>query len=312
MRDCHMNYAVYKLFFPKGVHFGQKTLESAEMTFQADRLFSALCIEAKNKGNDDLSRLISLAKDGKILLSDAFPYSDGEYFLPKPLLRIKHTEQEEDISKRKLYKNLTYIPISALSDYLDGKLNADKISQIKFGTGDIKVSVHLESGKEAEPYRIGTYTFKENCGLYIIAGYEEKEDLLFIEELLESLSFSGIGGRRSTGLGRFELHSGKLPEETLKRLDGEYPYYMNLSIALPESVEMTKTLENARYLLQKRSGFVASDQYAPEFRRKKDVYAFQSGSCFTKKFTGQLRDVSNHGNHPVYRYLKPIFMGIGK
>ncbi len=307
-----MKYAIYRLFFPKGVHFGQTTLESSEMTFQADRLFSALCNEAVSQGSDALDRLVSLAEDEKILLSDAFPYADGVYFLPKPLLPIEHAWQEEDISKRKLYKKLSYLPLSACSDYLEGKLQVETLVQIKFGVSSMKVSVKLEPGEEAEPYRIGTFSFREGCGLYIIVGYEEKEALSFVEELLESLALSGIGGRRSTGMGRFELRRGTLPKEGIERMDGEYPYYTNLSVALPEPEELPGALEGARYLLEKRSGFVASEQYAPEPRRKRDVYAFQAGSCFSRRFKGQLRDVSNRGKHPVYRYLKPIFMGMGK
>ena len=35
-----MEYAGYRLSFRQGVHFGSTTVESAEMTFGADRLFS--------------------------------------------------------------------------------------------------------------------------------------------------------------------------------------------------------------------------------------------------------------------------------
>lgn len=307
-----MKYAVYKLFFPKGVHFGATTLESMEMTFQADRLFSALCIEAISQGNETFENLISVVENGKILFSDAFPYEEGEYFLPKPLIRVSSANKEEDISKRKLYKNLMYLPVSVFDNYLNGSLQVENLPQPRFGTDSMKVSVLLEPGEDAMPYRIGTYSFREGCGLYVIVGYESEDNLLFVEELMENLSFSGIGGRRSTGLGRFELHKGTLPKAGIERLNGEYSCYMNLSVALPEQEELAQALEGARYLLEKRSGFVASSQYAPEFRRKRDVYAFQAGSCFSCKFKGQIRDVSHRGKHPVYRYLKPIFMGIGK
>ena len=41
-----MNYKIYKMIFTQGVHFGAHSLEKSEITFQADTLFSALCIEA--------------------------------------------------------------------------------------------------------------------------------------------------------------------------------------------------------------------------------------------------------------------------
>ena len=307
-----MEYAVYKLLFPQTVHFGCNTLESCEMTVLADRLFSALCMEAVKQGQDTLERLVTAAQAGTILFSDALPYAGKEYFLPKPLLRMVQNSQEEDVSKRKIFKKLTYLPLSLFDDYLAGKLQAEKLPQMDFGRHNTKVSVNLEPDEEAEPYRIGTFAFYDDCGLYILMGYEKNEDKIFVEELLENLSFSGLGGRRSTGMGRFTLLPGNFLQQGMERLQGEYKNYMTLSVSLPKAEEMENAIHGARYLLLKRSGFVASTDYADEFRRKRDTYAFQAGSCFPCRFTGQVMDVSNGGRHAVYRYLKPIFMGISQ
>ena len=35
-----------------------------------------------------------------------------------------------------------------------------------------------------------------------------------------------------------------------------------------------------------------------------------AGSCFEDKFVGDVIDVSKDGTHPVYRYGKPIMIGI--
>ena len=307
-----MEYAVYKLLFPQTVHFGQNTLESGEMTFQADRLFAALCNEAVKQGQDVLEQLVMAAVEGKLLFSDALPYAENEYFLPKPLLRVAQSQQEDDVSKRKLFKKLSYLPLRCFNDYLAGKLQLENLPRQDFGRFDTKVSVRLEPDEDAEPYRIGTFAFHDDCGLYILVGYASKTEKMFIEELLEKLSFSGIGGRRSSGMGRFELLPGKMPVEGIARLQGEYKNYMTLSVALPQDDELETALAGARYLLLKRSGFVASTSYADEFRRKRDTYAFQAGSCFPCRFAGQVRDVANGGRHPVYRYLKPLFMGISQ
>ena len=56
--------------------------------------------------------------------------------------------------------------------------------------------------------------------------------------------------------------------------------------------------------------FVASSDYAEEWRKKKDLYVFTAGSCFVNCFAGDIYDVSEGGKHPVYRYAKPIFMGV--
>ena len=67
---------------------------------------------------------------------------------------------------------------------------------------------------------------------------------------------------------------------------------MLLSVALPADDELENALENASYLLEKRSGFVASSDYAEEWRKKKDLYVFTAGSCFVNCFAGDIYDVS--------------------
>ena len=85
---------------------------------------------------------------------------------------------------------------------------------------------------------------------------------------------------------------------------------MLLSGAFPQEKELDQSLEGASYLLNKRSGYVASEFYAEEYRRKRDLYVFAAGSCFKNEFEGDIYDVTNGGSHPVYRYAKPLFMGV--
>lgn len=106
-----MKYIAYKLKFSTGVHFGNGSLDNTEYTFCADTLFSALCIEAVKHSEDKLSRLVSYVKAGKIVFSDAMPYMDDIYYVPKPMCNIKHSDEESgESSKKKLYKKTMYIP----------------------------------------------------------------------------------------------------------------------------------------------------------------------------------------------------------
>lgn len=143
-----------------------------------------------------------------------------------------------------------------------------------------------------------------------MSAWELEEEKQLLEELLESLSYTGIGGKKFSGLGKFSCIPKKVPEEFLKQLEKRTGRYMLLSPALPREEELDEVLEGASYQLEKRSGFVASPEYASEWRRKKDLYVFQAGSCFEKKFEGDIYDVSDGGNHAVYRYAKPLFMRI--
>lgn len=307
-----MDYKVYKLQFQSAVHFGGNSLEDGEYTFCADTLFSALCQEALKIDENVFQCFYQYVKDEILLLSDAFPYSGDSYYLPKPVKHIDTGKQAGDSILKKAYKKLKYIPAELFSSYLSGDydvLNAPALD--KFGCFEMKVFASIRGEEETKPYRVGTYYYHEGNGLYVIIGYQQQKALELLEELLESLSFSGIGGKRAAGLGRFVLFPGKLDGNIYKRLEGTGKQYMSLSVSLPTDREMEAALSEAEYLLCKRSGFVASGQYAEEQMRKRDLYVLKAGSCFGIRYHGDIYDVSDKGGrHPVYRYGKPMFMEV--
>lgn len=308
-----MNYRVYKLDFQSGVHFGKNTLDNTEYTFSADTLFSALCQEAVKENQDKLDELVKIVKSGQLLLSDAFPYMGDEYFLPKPMLPIENKKNQGDSSIKKAYKKMQYIPVSQFDTYLKGELSVEHTKKLrKLGKKMIKVSASVRGMEETVPYRIGVYYFGQGNGLYFIAGYEQETAIALLEDLMESLMYSGLGGKRSSGLGRFEYKYAKKAEGLLAYLqkDNGENSYMTLSVALPQEEELESVIQGSSYLLKKRSGFVASENYAKEQVRKKDLYVFQAGSCFHGRFSGDIYDVSVQGTHPVYRYAKPMFMEV--
>lgn len=303
-----MNYKIYKIIFTQGVHFGDHSLEKSEITFQADTLFSALCIEALKI--DKLDELLESVKEDHLVFSDAFPYMGQEFFIPKPMKKIEQVIQSEDMTTRKKFKKLEYVQVSLLNQYLKGQYPIDKGSDIKkLGVHALKTSASIRGNEEAVPYRVGIYRFKEENGLYIVVGYDSQEILDLFDELFEMLSLSGIGGKKNSGLGHFDLEIAELPKELNKRLNtkGEV---MTLSVSIPTDKELEDVLDDSRYLLVKRSGFVDSYTYSKEQRRKKDIYLFKSGSCFNKTYQGDVYDVSSGGNHSVYKYAKPLFMGV--
>lgn len=307
-----MEYKLYKLKFQSAVHFGKHNLDDGEYSCCADTIFSALCQEALRMGNNELQYLLTAAREDNLLLSDAFPYIGDTYYLPKPMKRIDSSNGNGDSKVKKAYKKLKYIPMDMLDIYLQGEydvLNDNGLDE--FGHFEMKTVASIRGEEETKPYRIGTYFYNDGNGLYVIIGYEKQDILEFVEELFENLSFSGIGGKRSSGLGRFELFSGKLSPNFLQRLKGMGTRYMSLSVSLPKDEELETALKGAEYLLCKRSGFVTSEQYAPEQMRKRDLYVFKAGSCFSSRFCGDIYDVSGKGGrHPVYRYAKPMLMEV--
>lgn len=306
-----MKYVVYKLRFSTAVHFGNGTLDDTEYTFCADTLFSALCIEAVKSGTERLERLVGLVKSGSLVFSDAMPYMDDIFYVPKPMCEIKHTDESSgDSSKKKLYKKISYIPYYSIEDYINGNLDEDIIWEFinSYGRKNIKVSAAINGNEETVPYRVGEYYYNEGNGLYIIVGYDCDDTLYEAEELLISLGYSGIGGERSSGLGRYELQMSDEAGELLDMVNGEAKTYMTLSVSLPKENEMREALSGARYNIIKRSGFIASKTCKE--RRKKDMYVIAPGACISNKYDGDVYNVAQGESHAVYRYARPLFMGV--
>lgn len=302
-----MEYAIYKLDFQTGVHFGEGMLNDSATTFHADQLFSALYIEALKMGKAE--EFLAQVQHGRLLFSDAFPYIGQQYLLPKPMLYVEPKEQGVS-EQKKAYKKLRYLPVEWMKEFLDGNIDLTKKYVEEYGCFQQQTMASVRQEEETMPYRVGTYYFLDGCGLYVVISYEGKEEKELFEELMESLSYTGIGGKKSSGLGKFSFVKGKMSDIYLDYLKYPAEMKMLLSTALPRETELTKALEGASYQLLKRSGFVASDQYASEWMKKKDIYVFQAGSCFRNPFEGDIYDVSNGGRHPVYRYAKSMFMGV--
>ena len=307
-----MKYKVYKMSFLTAVHFGTGTLESGEYTFYADTLFSALCQEACKQNISLCDKLCEYVFSDQLRLSDAFPYIGDTLYLPKPMMRIEKEHNSASSVLKKAYKKLKYIPVEEFEEYLKGEYDVLSKQNIgNLGSYEAKTAVSIRGNEKTEPYRVGQYFFNEGNGLYFVVGYEREEAVLLLEKLLNSLSYSGIGGKRSSGYGRFKTEVRKVPESLEKRLAGNAARYMTLSVSLPKEVELEEVMKDAEYVLCKRSGFVASETYAKEQMRKKDIFVFKAGACFRKKYDGDVYDVSSEGgNHPVYRYAKPLFVGV--
>ena len=141
-----------------------------------------------------------------------------------------------------------------------------------------------------------------------MAGLEEEFEDVFLD-LLDMLSFSGIGGKRSSGYGRFEvMKMVPVPKERFATTSSDKGY-MLLSTSLPKAEEMARALENAEYLVEKRSGFVQSQSFLAA-RKKSEQYFLKAGSRFMHPLEGDIYEVSVGGEHPVYRYGKAMFWAL--
>ncbi len=307
---------IVKLTFSAPVHFGAGRLTDSEYTCAADTLFSALFLEALAQGTQE--GLFQAVQNNDLLISDAFPWIADTYYLPKPYYsagenksaqRAADNDGDSDSDAKKAFKKLNYIAAEKYAEYFDGSFKAclerDKWQKNPPGSDSAitKVNLSRENSDKPELYQVGTFRFKENAGLYFMM-----RGTYDITPLLESLRYSGLGGKRSSGYGRFDYEIGNHDFELPTMENSEMPYVL-LSSAAPRENELSdELLEGAAYALKRKSGFVQSENYADTFSKKWDFYTFAAGSTFFQKFTGYVFDVGCGGTHPVWRYAKAFWL----
>lgn len=311
-----MKYTGYRLNFTTAVHIGRRNLEDAEHMIYADTLFSALCHEALQQGGQTLlSQLVDLVMGYGLRISDALPFHGDVYYIPRPMMAVE-TEKDGDSQIKKKLKKLECLPAQQLEDYLRGRMDIAEESEIysHMGSSEIRTMASVQEAEDTVPFSVGAYRFSENWGLYVIIAYEEESVRELIENLLTGLGFSGIGGKRSAGLGKFILENANLPESLVQSLRcsslEKTGNYMTLSISMAEDEALEQTLAGASYSIVRRSGFISSESYGDRLLKKQDAYLFKAGSVFQRTFEGTVLDVSGRGGHPVYRYAKPIFLEV--
>lgn len=210
-----MKYTIYKLEFQTGVHFGTGALDECTYTFHADQIFSAMYIEALKLGIDQ--KFYDAVKAGTLLFSDALPYMGQQYMIPKPMIYVTSGRQGES-EQKKAYKKLKYLPVEQLDEFLKGSINFKADVMKDYGQLRQQTMAYVRKKEDTLPFRVGTFYYAQGCGLYLIVAYASEEELSLAEELLESLSYTGIGGKKSSGMGKFEFRRGKPSEELEKRL----------------------------------------------------------------------------------------------
>lgn len=318
-----MSCLLYKLAFDAAVHFGASdsalSLYTSEEYFRADTLFSALCHTA---GENEISLLVEAASRGDLRLSDAMPYHGDTLFLPKPYISGS-AAKEVAADVRKAVKKLRWVPMedfevfSACVKSGDAYIPSESTS---FGVHQEQTRASLNDGADALPYQVGTFRFADDCGLWFVCLCPD-DDSDRMEDLISSLGVSGIGGKTSSGLGRFHIEDVIVldcPEdafdaqtewlyEALHRADGRS---MLLTSSLPTDEELDGVLPEASFQLVRRSGFIRSDTYAEEPMRKETQFFLAAGSVVTQRYEGAVYTVASAGTHPVYRYSKPIFLGV--
>lgn len=329
-----MEYGLYFLQFDTPVHFGGgengEDLAQGSLTYRSDTLFSAVCSELALSGQlSQIERLYALCSQANLLLSDLFPYTQEEgeepfLFLPKPLLPeklphhigISYNQYISLLDQDKQLHQLRYVRASELDDYVSymcGEQDSfsGELYELELGRGQVRTRVN-HSEETPVPYYVYEFTFKENAGLYGILGYEEEKDRDVFLQILSLLGLNGIGGKRSSGYGKFhfwqdpEIYTDKIKLSTHLNKK-KAAQYMAISSVLPASQD-TGIVKKGQYRVQKRSGFITPEDNS--LHKRKNVYMLEAGSCFPEKIQGRIVDISVHDQHPVWRNGKGIYVGL--
>lgn len=334
-----MKYALYPLQFDTPVHFGCAEnggkLEQSSLTYRADNLFGALCYELSLQGDETgLLHLQEGVAKGNLLFSDLFPYiydeTEGlQLYVPKPILTIPSDERQvtadydtfrRQATQQKRQKKLSYIRVSQLADFIQAMKSGKAFDGTEpfFGCGQLLTRVNCTENVP-RPYYVHQIQFTKEAGLYGIIGYEEDEDLDGLITLLESLGLSGIGGKRSSGYGKFHFREEPIEMDELGIYEDDgilyrglvltgASRYMCLSVLLPSPAEVAD-VQKGQFALCRRSGFLSPD--GSRMQKKNDIYMIQAGSCFPQKIAGSIADVGGQDmTHPVWRYGKGLYVGL--
>ena len=177
------------------------------------------------------------------------------------------------------------------------------------------------NARSKKPYETGSFYFHGHAGLYLLLSVEEATDLAWLENLIRFTGLNGIGGRRSSGSGKFDFEDDPLilSEDEMYGPDDAALFdmlendtanvQMTLSSLLPSGNERKAVMEGNGKVV-KRSGFACSAETGKPIKVN-SVYMMTAGSCFSQRIPGTVADVNNGTlPHPVYRYGKGMYVGM--
>lgn len=336
MPDEGMKYFIFPLKFDSPVHFGNGELggdlTNCGIEFASDAFINALLHELRSLGDEQLmQKLSNLLDERRLIFSDLLPYvlrDEMELYLPKPVMLGKVKELSDNLEQvrqqatvMKAQKKINYIR----STHLEGFVNSLRGGGIfslqgnRFADKGIVQRVFIrprESSPDMEPvpYFVGANNFRDGAGLYVIAGLEDADDVQFVENLIEYVGLSGIGGKRSSGYGKYHIlrenisASADMSElvRLLERTDGEIQ--MSLSTVLPAAGDVG-VLAQSWYKLKQRSGFI-SGLHGDVARKKNSIYMLAAGACFPHRVPGTCKLLGCVDDVPVKRYGYGMYVGL--
>lgn len=322
-------YTIIKLKDMSPLHMGtgKENYDFSASHLHSDTLSAALAaMKVRHDGAVGIKEFLD-----SLVISSAFPYIGNHYFLPRPLgkINVKVSDCDEYISRKKL-KSVKFIEQDSWKALTSGEQVTISISQLKNGfllsqNTDFnqpykssvyqRVTVPRIDGIDAEPFFFDWTFFEQNAGLYCLTnavGTKLEEQV----RLFELLGEYGIGTDKNVGGGKFTVETQPFVIPDITNANAQ----MLLSLYIPKEDEIQSAinLEESRYELCQRGGYMAGSQENDFWHlRKKSIYMIGVGSILktTDTLEGKVVDLCptdyiDNRMHPVYRSGKPFVVPV--
>lgn len=348
-----MKYLV-ELHFDHAVHFGSSAagfgVEEVDETCHSDTLFSGII--------NQLASIEHLIPDFKLkkfiekFISQTPPFcissfgivKGTEYFLPKPLMEPDKFASDPTITEhRKDFKKLKWIHLDDFHKWQTKMLSGDDIKSYFESYSNepppkapsfLKTLTKTQHSQDRETeasqiYHSGQLFYCDDVYPYFLIDYNSEElSWEWFKEAVRLLGISGLGGRRSSGYGKFILRyepiligcdDSILPKEIREntrhrkalKLWNEVLNHKSECEYLFSLLKPKEIMKNdyVAYNILIRKGWFFSNSSFYQMKRK-TVYMFSEGSMFKKSIKGELLNISpdslHKEHHEIYRYGHPF------
>jgi CRISPR-associated protein Csm4 len=334
-------FAVFRLR-PRGAfHFGVQGvgLEETGERCPSDTLWSALLMEAELgklgwfPKPDDHGALL----DPPFRLSSCFPYVGDVLLFPRPRLQPtnRRERQPDDAGARKKDKKVRYVSRPVLDHLLSGGALSEYPNAATMQDGAVMIDKKEASAPQdriwaeqrvdrvavdratqgSNLFAVGQVRFAKDCGLYVMAQCRSEDDRSQLRALLTRLGHAGLGGKRSGGLGQFDVCC----SDTSVTFSDPTSRAMLLSRYLPTPQELDNSVlgPTASYDLATVGGWLQTNAGVATQQRR-TIRLLSEGSV-VQCIDGQppqgcavdLRPTDWHTqHHPVWRYGLALSIGV--
>jgi len=208
-------FKVFKLYFKTPLRIGVAGigLEKTGDVLHSDTLFGAIA-NALGKLNEDVEDFISKVKNGELKFSSCFPFEDGTYYLPAPHLPVE--------------KKWRFLSLENFEKVISGEIRDVRGGEaVPIEKLEIPKVVLDRMTSNSGIYYLTALKFAENSGLYFMVDGNDR----MIKQALKFLQDEGIGGKRTWGLGKFEMKENKI------KIREKGDFYTTLSLTYPKNLD---------------------------------------------------------------------------